>query len=254
MTPKTTRSIFTSTALIMMKDELTHGKGTDKYLESSITISGRDTVQSVSKMPLKDVRLDDPQNGPGGGKRDSVENAIKIFEAYSNLTPEDASDERFWAYLTHCDFFDYMKKRTDILAQKGDKRGKYILDHWFVDPVSPASLMNNDISRLWWVVYLTKADNENDPYILTREVFSMLDYTTHLLPGTQGRNETIRYAVLEFIVENSKLFSTSKEAKVRLIMRRLNLKGGYAALSFMDKDQIKSWLSEIVPEIKKTTK
>src|SRR5258708_31900106 len=55
-----------------------------------------------------------------------------------------------------------------------------------------ASLMNNDISRLWWVVFLTKIKNAKDPYVLTKEVFSMLDYTTHLLPGTQGRNETIR--------------------------------------------------------------
>ena len=147
-----------------------------------------------------------------------------------------------------------MKKRTDVEAQDEGKRGKYILDHWFVDPMSPASLMNNDISRLWWVVFLTKSKNTKDPYVLTREVFSMLDYTTHLLPGTQGRNETIRFAVLEFVVENPGLFSKNKEAKVRLIMRKLNLRGGYSALSSLDSVQIKSLLEEAVPELKKVTK
>jgi hypothetical protein len=147
-----------------------------------------------------------------------------------------------------------MKKRTDLSGQKEDKRGKYILDHWFVDPMSPASLMNNDISRLWWVVFLTKTEDTKDPYVLTREVFSMLDYTTHLLPGTQGRNEKIRFAVLEFVVENPALFSRNKEAKVRLIMRKLNLRGGYSALSSLDSNQIKSMLKAAVPEIKCVTK
>ena len=203
MSQKPTRPIFTSSALIKMKEELRNRRNIKKYLADRFVIPSGDTVESSSKVPATKVLLSDP---PGGGKRDSWENAVKLFEAYGSLTPEDASDERFWAYLTHADFFDYMKKRTAVLAQKEEKRGKYILDHWFVDPMSPASLMNNDISRLWWVVFLTKTKNVKDPYVLTREVFSMLDYTTHLLPGTQGRNETIRLAVLEFVVENPVLF------------------------------------------------
>lgn len=251
MTQKTTRPIFTSLALIKMKEYLRGRKGINEYLNGKFVIPSGDTVESSSKVFTKKVLLLDP---PGGGKRDSAENAIRLFEAYSSLTPEDASDERFWVYLTHSDFFDYMKKRTDIEAQGEEKRGKYILDHWFVDPMSPASLMNNDISRLWWVVFLTKSKNAKDPYVLTREVFSMLDYTTHLLPGTQGRNEAIRFAVLEFVVENLELFSKNKETKVRLIMRKLNLRGGYSALSSLDSGQIKSFLKSMIPELQKVVK
>jgi len=245
------RPIFTTAALVKMKDDLRTGKGIKKYLGGNFSIEGIDTVQSSLKVPATKITLPNP---PGGGSRDSAEAAIRLFEAYSTLSPEDASDERFWAYLTHVDFFDYMKKRTDVPAQKESKRGKYILDHWFVDPMSPASLMNNDIARLWWVVSLTRTKDPKDPYVLTREVFSMLDYTTHLLPGTQGRNETIRFAVLEFVVENPTLFAKNKEAKVRLIMRRLNLRGGYSALSSLDSNQIKTLLKEAIPELKKVTK
>src|SRR3989344_3813538 len=251
MSQKPTRPIFTSSALIKMKEDLRNRRNVKKYLNEKFAVSPGDTVESSSKVPTRKILLSDP---PNRGKRDSAENAIKLFEAYSSLTPEDASDERFWAYLTHSNFFDYMKKRTDVEAQSEEKRGKYIMDHWFVDPMSPASLMNNDISRLWWVVFLTKTDRAKDPYVLTREVFSMLDYTTHLLPGTQGRNEKIRFAVLGFVIENPGLFSKNKEAKVRLIMRKLNLKGGYSALSSLDSDQIKSFLREMVPELKKVTK
>ena len=251
MTQKITRPIFTSSALIKMKEDLRGRRSIKKYLNERFVILPSDMVESSSKVPTKKVLLSDP---PSGGKRDSAENAIKLFEAYSSLTPEDASDERFWAYLTHSDFFDYMKKRTDVSAQKEEKCSKYIMDHWFVDPMSPASLMNNDISRLWWVVFLTKTKDAKDPYVLTREIFSMLDYTTHLLPGTQGRNETIRFAVLEFVVENPDLFSKNKEAKVRLIMRKLNLRGGYSALSSLDSNQIKYLLKEAVPELKRVIK
>lgn len=250
MSQKPTRPIFTSSALIKMKEDLRNRRNIKKYLNEKFVISPGDTVESSSKVPTKKVFLSDP---PSGGKRDSVENAIKLFEAYSSLTPEDASDERFWAYLTHANFFEYMRKRTGVGAQNEEKRGKYILDHWFVDPMSPASLMNNDISRLWWVVFLTKTENAKDPYVLTKEVFSMLDYTTHLLPGTQGRNETIRFAVLEFIVENPTLFLKNKEAKVRLIMRKLNLRGGYSALSSLDSSQIKLVLKEAIPEFRRIT-
>ena len=250
MSQKPTRPIFTSSAIIKMKEELRNRRNIKKYLTDRFVIPSGDTVESSSKVPTTKVLLSDPPTG----KRDSWENAVRLYEAYSSLTPEDASDERFWTYLTHSDFFDYMKKRTDVEAQSEEKRGKYILDHWFVDPMSPASLMNNDISRLWWVVFLTKSQNTKDPYILTREVFSMLDYTTHLLPGTQGRNEAIRFAVLEFVMENPGLFSKNKEAKVRLIMRKLNLRGGYSALSSLDSGQIKSILKEAVPELKKVTK
>jgi len=234
-----------------MKDDLRAGRAVKKYLKNAFEVLPEDTVESSGKVPSRTVVFSD---SPSGVRRDSAENAIRLFEAYSTLTPEGASDERFWAYLTHVDFFDYMKKRTDLSGQKEDKRGKYILDHWFVDPMSPASLMNNDISRLWWVVFLTKTEDTKDPYVLTREVFSMLDYTTHLLPGTQGRNEKIRFAVLEFVVENPALFSRNKEAKVRLIMRKLNLRGGYSALSSLDSNQIKSMLKAAVPEIKCVTK
>ena len=247
MISKRTRPILTSQGLILMKEDLRNGRAVKKYLNREFTILSGSTVESSLKVPTKVISFSD---SPTRSKGDSVENAIKLFEAYNSLTPEDASDERFWAYLTHTDFFDYMKKRTDIFAQKEEKRGKYILDHWFVDPVSPASLMNNDISRLWWVVFLTKTNDIEDPYILTREVFSMLDYTTHLLPGTQGRNEKIRFAVLEFVIENPELFSKNKEAKVRLIMPKLNLKGGYSVLSSLDSSQIKILLKESIPELK----
>lgn len=249
MTQKNTRPIFTSSALIKIKEELRAKKGIEKYLGDKITISPEDTVLSSSKVPSKEVIFSETLTQSGAGRRDLAENAIKLFEAYSSLTPEDASDERFWAYLTHTDFFDYMKKRTDILRQKKEKQGEYIIDHWLVDPVSPSSLMNNDLSRLWWVVFLTKTDDEKDPYVLTREAFTMLDYTTHLLPGTQGRNKTIRIAVLEFVVEHPDLFKKNKEAKVRFIMRKLNLRGGYSALSSLDSSQIKSLLKEIALEL-----
>jgi len=251
MTSKNTRSIFTSSALIKLKEDLRNGRGVEKYLNGKFTISPSDTVQSSLKVPVKAVSLKEPHNKSGGGKRDLVENAIKIFEAYNSLKPEDASDERFWAYLTHSDFFDYMKERTNVSAQKEDKRGKYILDHWFVDPMSPASLMNNDISRLWWVVFLTRIDGSKDPYVFTREVFSMLDYTTHLLPGAQGRSAAIRHSVLNFVVKNHALFSKQKEAKVRLMMRKINLEGGYSALSYFNPNQLDSLLQKMIPELKK---
>ena len=50
----------------------------------------------------------------------------------------------------------------------------------------------------------------------------MLDYTRHLLPGTQGRSNSFRHALLEFVIKNDKLFLKYKETKVRYLMRKVN--------------------------------
>jgi muconolactone delta-isomerase len=84
----------------------------------------------------------------------------------------------------------------------------------------------------------------------------MLDYTRHLLPGSQGRNPAFRHAVLEFVVENPELFKAkreggtgSREGKVRFIMRRLNTFAGYQLFPFFNKQEIKELIADMRDEI-----
>ncbi len=102
---------------------------------------------------------------------------------------------------------------------------------------------------LWWNVYLTYDERRKNPYELTEELFSMLDYTRHLLPGIQGRNRKFVIALLEFVIENPVVFDKYKEAKVRFVMRKANYLAGYKSFTALEKDDIKMILKKYKDEL-----
>ncbi|MEK7451170.1 MAG: DUF6339 family protein [Patescibacteria group bacterium] len=167
------------------------------------------------------------------------ENSKILFEALKKMNPTQATDYRIWTYLTHATFWDYMRKRSPVENQPEEERAEYVLTHWFVNGINTMDLMRNNISSLWWCAYLTYDETRKDQYELTREVFTMLDYTRNLLPGTQGRNKNFTHALLEFVIENKELFSTFKESKVRFLMRKSNFIAGYKLMLNLSKEEIK---------------
>jgi hypothetical protein len=222
-----------------LKKDLSAEGGIDTYLNSGIQITDNDLLVN-QKLLVSVPKLYTPKD------REDFEfqNAVLVYEAYKMMSPVEATDVRLWTYLTHVTFWDYMKVRRPIQNQPSDKRKEYILEHWFVDKINTAKLLRNDISLLWWVTYLTYDEHRKDPYELTREVFTMLDYTRHLLPGTQGRNKKFVQALLEYVVENKPLFSSYKESKVRFLMRQTNYIAGYRVLPTLSKDETKQALNQ----------
>ncbi|MCH7883365.1 hypothetical protein IIA95_03040 [Patescibacteria group bacterium] len=245
--------IISSTRLRKMKDELRNKKGSDLYFKKTYIFGDADLLSSETKTPNKPVAPALPGTLTKLKLRGYADleykNAKILFEAYQNLTPEDASDERFWAYLTHTTFWDYMKKRTNLGSVSEEKKGDYILTHWFLDPLSPKTIARNDIARLWWSAYLTHDEKLKDPYMLTRQLFSMQDYSRTLIEGVQGRNRNVLHGVLSFVIDNPELFKQRKEAKVRFVMRKINQIGGYRLLSSVSKKEVKNTLKKLEKEI-----
>ena len=61
---------------------------------------------------------------------DDYKTAISIYEAYKNLAPIQASDERIWVYLAHVDLYPYMiERRPEVFKGSSSNQSKYILDH-----------------------------------------------------------------------------------------------------------------------------
>ncbi len=186
---------------------------------------------------------------PDGKNLFNFENAKKLFEAFNDLPLIKASDPGFWTYLTHVTFWKYMKRRWPIEELQKEKRGSFILEHWFVKNVGAADLARNGISSLWWGCHLTYDEKRNDPYELTRQLFTMLDFYRTVIGGVQGRNREFTHAILEFVNENKDLFRTKKEGKVRLLMRRANAVGGYKLFTSLSKKQIKDIFSGFIKEV-----
>lgn len=243
----TAQKVLSSAFINQLKSLLYKGEIPKDYLAGGIKPSNADILvhpnlvaPEANKVALKI---------PDGHRNYDFDNSLAIFEHFKGLTITEATDARLWTYLTHVTFWGFMNKRRPIESEAPDKRPTYILRHYFVDPVNAGNLLRNDISLFWWGAFLTHDSERKDPFELTRELFSMLDYTRHFLPSTQGRNRNFVHGVLEFVIENPSLFSKYKEDKLRFVMRKCNLIAGYKVFPILSKQEIKATVGEYAREI-----
>lgn len=240
--------IFKTRFIEEWKRDLKRNRGVDAYLGYTFPFTEDDLFihRELGELDFPKLRM------PDGNNNYNAENAIILHKAFNSLNPTHASDERLWTFLSHINYWDYMKKRYPIEKQPEKKRGAYILTHWYIDSLNASNLTrNHGISSLWWGAYRTYDASREDPYELTRELFSMLDYTRHLVSGTQGRNSEFFHAVLDFVISKKELFSKYKEDRVRYIMRTVNRMGGYKLFAGMNKEKILLELASMKKNIEK---
>jgi len=241
--------IYKSSFVEKLKVNVKNSVDLEKYFEDISPFTDEETYVNPEIEVPKEIRL----HLPGSRNDFEFENSKIIFEAYKNLNPTKATDIRLWTYLTHRTFWQYMRKRRPVEQQPKEKLPDYILNHWFINSLSTSNLLRNDISLLWWCSYMTYDKNRKDPYELTSEVFTMLDYTRHLLPGFQGRHNTFLRSLLEFVIENKGIFQEHKEGKVRLLMRKSNYIAGYRIIPTYTGAELKSLFASFIPEIRTVT-
>lgn len=184
--------------------------------------------------------------------QNDFDTAVQIFEAFKNLEPIQASDERLWTYLSHVDLYSYMIKRWDSVYKRTEKDvNDYILEHWFLKSTAQSSLLRHALAGLWWAVYLSVDEKRGDKkYELTKILFRQLDFPTRTL-GTErlGRHKECVIGILEFIQENKSLFKRNFEDKTRFITKHLNLLGGVKPLAYYDRVYFKNTLNKIKEKI-----
>lgn len=104
-----------------------------------------------------------------------AENVKILYESLKHLTPNQATQERVWAGLSHLQLRDYfyyrMKKEID---EKNDKRINTAI---FFKHGYRRSLFVHILARLWWVGHMTYDEtNEGNPYWLT-DFFTEKDFS-----------------------------------------------------------------------------
>lgn len=184
--------------------------------------------------------------------QNDCETAIQIFEAFRNLEPIQASDLRFWTYLSHVDLYPYMIERWDSVYKGTITNSvEYIKEHWFLSSTSQSSLLRHALSGLWWAVYLSvEEDRGARKYELTEILFRQLDFPTRTLGLYKlGRHKEAVLGILEFIQENEQLFKNGFESKTRFITKHLNLVGGVKPVAYYKRSFFKRELRKISSDI-----
>lgn len=172
--------------------------------------------------------------------------AIALYEAYPNLTPLQASDKAFWTYLTHVDLFEYVQSRYPKVKEEGFDNVNYVLNHWFyiADWVKV-----HPLASLWWYVYLTYDETNDDPYKYTRIFFSSYEFRTNFVQYSIARHKEALFGYFDFLLENKEILAQFFKGRNRFITKYLNKLGGSRLLSTLPREFFKHELNRIKPQI-----
>ncbi|HOM90401.1 MAG TPA: DUF6339 family protein [Bacteroidia bacterium] len=229
------QQIFKEKYLLKLKDEI----DTDKYRSNEFVYDKKQTLM------MPNINKPDGLLSKLNHQKD-FETAVAIFEAFKNLEPIQASDERLWSYLSHVDLYPYMVKRwPDVYTSKASKPENYIRDHWFLETTAQSNLMRHSISGLWWSVYLSVDETRTNKYELTEVLFWNQTFRTR----TFGNYKLVRHkeaviGLLEFCKENKSILKNF-EKQHQILTEHLNLIGGVKPIAYYDRSFFKGELQKV---------
>lgn len=111
-----------------------------------------------SKIECKDFVLDMSDDYNVSDRK----NVEIVYEALHDLSPALAADERLWAGMLFCQFWNFVKYRRKKEIASGDKRD--ILNSFLFMRGNKRSCFVNCLSRLWWTGYLLYDDKKINHY------------------------------------------------------------------------------------------
>lgn len=169
------------------------------------------------------------------------QSAIALYEAYPNMTPLQASDRSFWAYLTHVDLYEYVQQRFPEVLKENFINTNYIGNHWLF----LKGIFRNALSSLWWKVYLTVDDESTDKYRYTQFLFDhdFDRFTESLLI----RHKEAVYGIIGYLMEDTEISDNFMKQRGYYIMKHFNKLGGVRLLSVLDRVFFYNELKRIRP-------
>lgn len=170
------------------------------------------------------------------------QSAIALYEAYPNMTPLQASDRSFWAYLTHVDLFEYVQQRFPEVLKENFINSNYIGNHWLFSN----GIIHNALSGLWWTVYLTIDDESGDRYRFTEFIFKNGSFDK-FVPSLLARHKEAMYGIIQYLMDDTDVSGNFLKQRGYYIMKHFNKLGGVRLLSALDRNFFYNELKRIRP-------
>ena len=183
-----------------------------------------------------------------------IDNARILYEATSNLSDSEATDERIWVGLTHGICWNYMRESLAYEIENY-RRIRFnettILNRYFFNMKANSrkrSIYINGLSKLWWGARLCyDSKNENDPYHYL-ELFEIA--FSHKLINTFSSNymanKDIRFSIFDaakYIF--SKGLAIKGDTMVPILVY-LNELGGRILLDVFSREELTGRLIEYI--------
>lgn len=170
------------------------------------------------------------------------EAAIALYEAFSDLTLEQASYVPFWAYLTHVDFYPYMIQR---FCRGNAPSENDVKNHWW-----HSNLMRMGLANLWWSVKQTVDENNpEDQYHYTKYFFAHIDFRQRRMgSSTLFRHKEAVIGILKFLEENVTEYF---EGRANYVMMYFNKQATLRQLAVYNRDDFYNELIAVKEDILK---
>ena len=99
------------------------------------------------KQEFPEFKLSFNENDDVG--ENDVKNTIVLYSAMKSLTDTQATDERLWSGMCHCDCWDFLQMRWQVKDYNDLSEAK-VRTRFFFGQNKKRSLITNSLSKLWW--------------------------------------------------------------------------------------------------------
>lgn len=161
-----------------------------------------------------------------------------VYEALRDLPPALASDERLWAGMLFCQFWDYIKYRRKKELENGSERD--ILNSFFFMRGIKRSCFMNCFSRLWWTGYLLYDEKSVNHYRAV-DLICETAYASNLLLISSNNfvsNKNLALGVLDCIQQRKDAGETIGRYHYVEANKYINCIGGISLLDSMTREEV----------------
>lgn len=204
------------------------------------TYFGSDSPFIEYKQEFKEFKLSFNKNDDFG--KTDINNTITLYSAMKSLTDTQATDERLWAGMCHCDFWEFLHERWQV-KDYHDLKETNVKTRYFFAHNKKRSLITNSIAKLWWIGRLTYDETRTDPFELTK--YLAVDYSTKIMiifSNNYMSNKNVTIGLLHALKKLEELGYSIRGATSRNIYyeatKYLNVLGGTYILDYFTADEI----------------
>ena len=175
-----------------------------------------------------------------------AENALIVYKALRELSPHQASIERMWVHLCHCDCPKYVASRwLNRRPKEEDDAVREVQNHFFATG-NRALIRDNGVSRLWWLGKIAHDVDPDAPLEFLTILLHRQDVRSALIerPSVSMNRRLLRgiYGVMRDHWNNGG--SLFERATFRSWMIALNRRGGVVLLDALPDKELGRLLRE----------
>ena len=206
-------------------------------------------VRSIAERLVLPEDVSDSDGKGSSGNRIGVADAnaaLAVYEAFRELTLQQAADERLWTYLCHVEYPQYVSRRWLVSRPaKNEDAARKVRNHFF-SASNRALIRDNGLSRLWWLGSIAHEVEPDAPHEFLERLLHWQDVRSALIERPSvSRNprvlRSINTVMREYWRRDRSLF---ERERFRAWMIGLDRRGGVVLLDALADEPLAELLEE----------